>query len=136
MKKALSVMAMALSLSLPALADIAIVVNPANSSDISDDNIKRIFLGKEKRFSDGSETQPVNLKEGASRDQFNEMILGRSSSQVSAYWSKLIFTGKGTPPKEFTTDADILSHIASNKNAIGYVDAASVNDSVKVIKTL
>jgi len=60
-------------------------------------------------------------------------VLKKSASQLKAYWSKLLFTGKGTPPKEIGSDAEMVSLVASNPNMIGFVDAAAVNDSVKVV---
>lgn len=42
--------------------------------------------------------------------------------------------GKGKPPKELSSDADIIKFVAENPGAIGYVDAASVDGSVKVLK--
>ena len=55
---------------------------------------------------------------------------------MKAYWSKLVFTGKGTPPAELANEAAVLSHVAANPDAIGYVDAASVDGSVKVVLTI
>jgi len=61
-------------------------------------------------------------------------LLGRSSSQVSAYWSKLVFTGKGIPPKEVSNDAQVIDLVAKNPSVIGYIDKASVTDAVKEIE--
>lgn len=136
MKRIVSAVILSSCMAFNAFAGVAIVVHPENNATISDENIKRMFLGKEKRFSDGQASVPVNLKEGEIKDTFNQTFLARSSAQVSAYWSKLIFTGKGTPPKEFSSEQEVLAYVASNKDAIGYIDTSLVNDSVKVIKTL
>nr|WP_136249642.1 phosphate ABC transporter substrate-binding protein [Ningiella ruwaisensis] len=115
-------------------AELTIIVNPANNSAIDDKTVQRIFLGKEKKFGDGTETIPVNqVADSAIRQSFDENVLGRSSSQVSAYWSKLVFTGKGIPPKEVTSDAEVIDLVSKNPSVIGYVDSASVTDAVKVV---
>lgn len=115
-------------------AELVIVVNPANTNAIDAKQIKRIFLGKDKKFPDGSESIPVNqLQESTLRQEFDESVLGRSSSQVSAYWSKLVFTGKGIPPKEVTSDAQVIDLVSKNPSVIGYVNKSSVNDSVKTV---
>ena len=72
-------------------------------------------------------------KSMSSRDDFNQNVLGRSSSQVNAYWSKLVFTGKGNMPMELGSDTEIISTISANTGAIGYVNVSSVTDDVKVI---
>lgn len=52
---------------------------------------------------------------------------------MKAYWSKLVFTGKGTPPQEVPGDAEVKALIGSNPSTIGYIDAGSVDASVKVV---
>lgn len=131
-----SLLAASLSISSFCYADVAVVVNSANASAVSDSEISRVFLGKLKKFSSGDSVTPVNSKMGgAVRNEFEQKVLRKSSSQVKAYWSKLVFSGKGKPPKEFGSDAEVLQFVAANPGAIGYVDAASVNDTVKVLKT-
>jgi len=73
-------------------------------------------------------------EDNPTRSEFHDAVLGKSDAQMKAYWSKLLFTGKGTPPKE-TSVAEMLELIADNPNTIGYIDAASVNGNVKVIAT-
>jgi ABC-type phosphate transport system substrate-binding protein len=67
------------------------------------------------------------------RRSFDTVTLGRSSTQIAAYWPKLVFTGKGIPLKELDNDAAVLAIAADNPNAIGYVDSTSVSGAVKVI---
>lgn len=117
------------------LADVAVIVHPSNGSAIDATAVTKIFTGKSKSFSDGSKVSPVS--QNASSDvakEFNKKALKKSSSQLKAYWSKLVFTGKGTPPKDLSNDAAVLKHVASTPNAIGFVSAGSVDDSVKVVQ--
>lgn len=119
-----------------AKAEIAVIVNASNTSQIDTKTISRIFLGKMKSFPDGGQAVPMNQASGSTAtEEFNNKVLKKSSSQLKAYWSKLVFTGKGTPPKDVGGDAEMLKLISANPNLIGYVDAASVDGSVKVIAT-
>lgn len=131
-----STLALALSfVSTIALADIAIIVNPSNNNTISEDDINRIFLGKNKSFESGDSIKAVNLKSGDDiRTEFEKKALGKSSKQVKAYWSKLIFSGKAKPLVESGSDEEALKFVADNPEAIAYVDANKVNDTVKVVK--
>lgn len=116
------------------MAEVVVVVNKANSSTLDQKIVQRIFLGKDKKFPDGSPLKAINQSaDSATRANFDEQILGRNSSQVSAYWSKLVFTGKGVPPMELPNDQAVIDKVASTPDAIGYVDSASVTDSVTVI---
>lgn len=55
---------------------------------------------------------------------------------MKAYWSKLIFSGKAKPLKELSSDSEVLRWMSSTPNAIAYIDASKVDDSVKVVKKL
>lgn len=116
-------------------AEISVIVSSNNHNDSLDkDNISRVFLGKTKNFPDGSQAVPVDQKAGSSaRESFNTSVLGKSSSQLKAYWSRLIFTGKGTPPKESGDDLAVKKLVAENPNLIGYVNSETVDGSVKVV---
>lgn len=120
-----------------AMAEISVVVNPANANAVSADEIKRIFLGKQSKFPDGSRAVPVGQDDkSAVVSEFNDKVLDRSASQLKAYWSKLIFTGKGSPPKKLGSDAEVIKAVAGDGEKIGFVDSASVDGSVKVVLKL
>lgn len=134
LSKTLTGIAIGCSISFFSLAEVVVVIHPSNNAELSQKDVQRIFFGKEKKFSDGKEVLPLNqVPSSSARDAFDTNTLGRSSTQIAAYWSKLVFTGKGIPPKELDNDAAVLSIVADNPNAIGYVDSASVTDAVKAI---
>lgn len=134
MKKILIMSILSFTLSTPAFAEVVVIVNPANTAEISKADISRLFLGKKSKYSDNSKATPIYLAQGhAARDEFNKKALGKSSSQIKAYWSKLIFTGKGTPPDALGNIADVIAKVSSDPEAIAYIDAASANGSVKVV---
>ncbi|RZP31335.1 MAG: phosphate ABC transporter substrate-binding protein, partial [Alteromonas sp.] len=62
-------------------------------------------------------------------------VLGKSESQYSAFWSKLVFTGRGTPPEMIATEDEMLNLVATNPNTIGFVDEGKVDGTVKVVGT-
>ncbi|MBZ9611401.1 phosphate ABC transporter substrate-binding protein [Rheinheimera maricola] len=129
-----ALLVMALSISVH--AEISVIVNPGNANAVSTDDLNRLFLGRTSSFADGSKATPLNLAEGqASRDEFDSKVLSRSSAQLKAYWSKLVFTGKGTPPKELADDAAVKAAVAADTTAIGYISSGSVDGSVKVVAT-
>ncbi|KTF16249.1 hypothetical protein [Pseudoalteromonas sp. H105] len=119
--------------SLHAFAEVAVIVNPANSNQLDANAIKKIYLGKSKSFDDGMKVNPVNQDGNSVADEFNDKVVGKSGSQLNAYWSKLVFTGKGTPPEKLSNDQAVIDFVSSNKDGIGYIDSAKVTDSVKVI---
>jgi len=118
------------------VAEVSVIVHPENDSSFDKATIKKIFLGKSKNFENGKIVILLSPKTGTPASiEFNENVLGKSASQINAYWSKMIFTGKGTPPQELETAEDIISAITGNRDAISFIDTASVTDAVKVVAT-
>ncbi|WP_426338540.1 hypothetical protein ACN9MZ_19140 [Pseudoduganella sp. S-14] len=117
---------------LPALAaEIVVIVNPKNpASRMFSEQAAQFFLGKSTLFT------PVEHTEGPLRNEFSQKVLGKDSAQVKAQWSKLVFTGKGTAPKEYGSSAEVKKAVAADVQAIGYIEKAAVDDSVKVILTV
>jgi ABC-type phosphate transport system substrate-binding protein len=116
-------------------AETSVIVSNSNLNSAMDQaTVSRIFLGKAKSFPNGSQALPVDQDEGSkTREAFNTSILGKSDSQLKSYWSRLIFTGKGTPPKQSGTVAEIKTLVADNPNIIGYIDSSAVDATVKVV---
>lgn len=119
-------------------AGVAVIVNPSAGIDsLGEDDLARLFLGKTKSFPGGAQAQPVNQSEGSAvRDKFNEAVCKKNASQYKAYWSQLVFTGKGTPPKELGDDAAVKAAVAANPGMVGYIDSGAVDASVKVVLTI
>lgn len=121
-----------------ALADIAIIVNPASGiSRLSASKIKKIFLGKTKKLPNGKTAKPVEQVEGSTvRATFNNKVLKKSDSQYKAYWSKIIFSGKGSPPQSAADNTAVKAFVAGSVNAIGYIDSSAADASVTVVLTV
>ncbi len=121
--------AAALALALPAMAEVVVVVNPkAADSSMSKDQVAQFFLGK------SSSMTPVDQPESAPiRAEFYKKVTDKDASQVKALWSKLVFTGKATMPKEAADSAAVKKAVAADPKAIGYIEKSAVDGSVKVI---
>ncbi|MBF7072301.1 phosphate ABC transporter substrate-binding protein [Glaciecola sp. MH2013] len=116
-------------------ADYAVVVHPENNAEFDTQLVKRIFLGRETAFSNGEiATVITHSPDSALRTEFDEGVLNRKTAAVNAYWSKLVFTGRGVMPTTVESDAEMIELISENKNAIGFIDTSSVTSDVKVVK--
>ena len=114
---------------LPALAEVVVVVNPkAAEASMTKDQIAQFFLGK------SSTMTPVDQPEDAPiRAEFYKKVTDKEASQAKALWSKLVFTGKATMPKEVPNSAAVKAAVAANPKAIGYMEKSAVDASVKVV---
>ena len=127
-----------LGMSLPgagAVADVVVVVSAKSPiMNLTRDEVSDIFLGKTTHFRNGEPAVPINQVEGSSaRGEFFATFVGKSAAQIKAYWSKMIFTGRGQPPKEATNSTEVKTFIASHSDAIGYIDSDALDGSVKAI---
>jgi ABC-type phosphate transport system substrate-binding protein len=114
-----------------ARADVVVIVSSKSTqSTMTADEISQIFLGKSKAL------KPVETAGAPIRSQFYSKVAGKDESQVKAIWSKLVFTGKATAPKELPSSADVVKAVASDPNSIGYVDKSAIDSSVKVVFTV
>lgn len=118
-----------------AAADVVAVVSAKNPvTALSKNQVVDIFLGRTSRFPDGSPAVPIDQVEAsAARNEFYASFAGKSPAQLKAHWSKIIFTGRGQPPKEVASSAEVKKLIAGNPNAIGYIEQNMVDGSVKVL---
>ena len=127
-----------LTLAQSASAQVAVIVNPKSPlASMTPEQAAAIFLGKTQTLPSGQTAVPADLPESnAARDMFYSKAAGKSSSQVKATWARLTFSGKATPPKEVPTAADVKKHVASNPDAIGYIEKSAVDGTVKVVLTV
>jgi ABC-type phosphate transport system substrate-binding protein len=116
----------------PASAETVVIVSQKNpATRMFSEQASQFFLGKSNLFT------PVDQADGSAiRNEFYKKVADKDAAQVKALWSKLVFTGKATPPKEYPNSADVKKAVAADPKAIGYIDKSAVDDTVKVILTL
>ncbi|MGZ5038556.1 MAG: phosphate ABC transporter substrate-binding protein [Usitatibacter sp.] len=113
---------------------VAVVSAKSAITSLKASQVADIFLGKTSRFPDGSEAVPIDqVEDSPAREHFYAAFTGKSAAQVKAHWSKIIFTGRGQPPRQVANGAEARKAVAANPNAIAYIDASLVDDSVRVL---
>jgi ABC-type phosphate transport system substrate-binding protein len=119
-------------------AEVVVIVNPKNpAASLTAEQVAALYLGNATTFPSGGPVALADQPEAAGiRGDFYQKATGRSVAQVRATWARITFTGKGTPPKELKTDADVKAFVAADPKAIGYVDASAVDASVKAVLKL
>jgi len=115
-------------------ADIKVIANSnVGASALSAEELKGVFLGTKTSLSNGSHVEPVLLKSGPVHEAFLKEYVGKSDSALITYYRSLVFTGKGTIPKTFASDAEVVSFVGKTKGAIGYVGAGASTASVRTL---
>jgi len=118
----------------PVRADVAVVVGAESPlSSVSADIAKDVFLKKVDNI-EGHKVIPIDLpKENPTYESFYQKIANKSSDQVLAYWSRLIFTGKGAPPQVASSPEELVFLLSRNPDLIGYIPEEQVSAELKVV---
>jgi len=119
---------------LAAAQPAVVVAHPDLPEDsIDEPTLRRIYLGKKTRWSDGTPVVPVMLKEGRVHEWFLEERVGRSVAKFVTYWKQAVFTGRGMPPRAFDTEDELIFYVSRTPGAVGYASRASPVDGVKIL---
>ncbi len=115
-------------------AEIVVVV-PIDSSVglLNEQQVSNLFLSKTNRFSNGNKAILLEIRNNQLRAEFYKHISNKTVTQLKSYWTTLIFTGKGKPPKSFTDKRELLDYMKSHTGAITYMLLSEVTEDMKII---
>ena len=116
-------------------AEFVVVVSAKNPvATLRAEQVAAIFLGQTGRFPGGEEATPLDLPVGSAlRDEFYNKVAARTPALMKAYWTKMVFTGRGQPPRELPNSAAVRRMVADNPAMIAYIERSSLDASVKAI---
>jgi len=114
-----------LALASLAHADLVVIVNPQSGVDhLSKSQVINIFLANSREYPNGLATHPIDLApDSPENDRFYPVLINRNPVQMKAYWSRLVFSGQAFPPLTAKSWQEVVRMVATNRNAIGYVEA-------------
>ena len=131
MKKILPLFLLILLLPINAIADLVLIAHlhaPVNS--ISRDEVINIYMGRLRRFPTGESVQPVD---GPDKAQFYRLLVNKELPDINAYWARLVFSGRTSPPRTFDQSTAVVDYVSENPDAVGYIQRTELNPNVKVI---
>jgi hypothetical protein len=113
---------------------LVVIVNPAvGVQHLTRHEALDIFLGRYRTFPSGVTALPIDLDvDSSERKQFYLILAHKDSSDMVSYWARLTFAGRITPPFSVATARLAIDIVASNPNAIAYVDRALVDNRVQI----
>jgi len=119
-----------------AQADDLVVVVSARSpiESLRPEQVAAIFLGQAPRFPNGAVATALDQPIGSSeRDQFYARVAGKTPALLKAHWSKMVFTGRGQPPRELAGSAAVRKAVADDPNLIGYIEREALDPTVRPV---
>lgn len=113
-------------------AQNVVIIGHAGLSKLNTNTVQRIFTGKAIEV-DGVHVTAVNIKSGALRDRFLQRYLNQNDEKYTAYWTVRRFIGKGIPPKELSSSAEVIDFVQNTPGAIGYIDEDELKPGLNVV---
>ena len=113
-----------------------VVVHRSNPiASLTRAELSAIYMKRTRSWHDGREILAVDQPAVSRvRERFSQTIHGKNVAYVTRYWQRLIFSGRGIPPRQLPNNAAVLDFVKTNRDAIGYIGRDTApGDGVKVI---
>ncbi|MBS0445729.1 MAG: hypothetical protein JSR59_07245 [Proteobacteria bacterium] len=125
--------ATACALGLAQAADDLVVVAHPSVPKLDLQTLQRLYTGRVIEVG-GVNVVPANAAPGSGmRQRFLELVVQQDDDHYRAYWTVRRHVGKGVPPREFRTGAEMLEFVQSTPGALGYVSPADLKPGVNVV---
>lgn len=119
-------------------AELVVIVNANNPiSELTREQVVDLYMGRRTQFPDGRPALPIDLSpDSPLRAAYYQTLVGKTVAQVNAYWARLLFTGRATPPRVLSTPETVLDVVHANPDAIAYLDSQMLDDHVHIVYRL
>ncbi|AHF02069.1 hypothetical protein THIAE_10135 [Thiomicrospira aerophila AL3] len=99
-----------------------LLVNQPDAKSILADDLVQIYMMRQRVWPSG---EPIHVFRLPSRHPihitFVKDQLDIETEELERVWSRLVFSGRGNPPRVVTTEGDMVRAVLSTPGAIGYV---------------
>lgn len=122
-------------LSVSIRAEMVVIINAENEVEkLNKEEVIGLFMGRNNAFPNGTNAFPFDQDvQSDSRNDFYLKLTKKSAVQINAYWARLVFSGRATPPPALSNSEVTLSTVRENPGAIAYIDSKDIDSSVKVV---
>jgi ABC-type phosphate transport system substrate-binding protein len=110
-----------------------VVIGHAGVPKVDAALLQRLYTGRAIEVANSVVTV-VNLGPGhPTRERFLAQVLALDNERYVAYWTVRRHIGKGIPPRELRSAAEVIEFVQSTPGAIGYVSAGDLRPGLNVI---
>lgn len=116
-------------------AELVVVANAGSGvASLTREQVVNIFLGRFRQLPNGMTALPVDQPvDDARRAEFYRRLVGKNPAEIRAYWARLVFSGKTSPPHQAATQQEALQWLAQHPGAVGYLASDSLQPSLTVV---
>lgn len=114
-------------------ADEIVVIAHPGVARVDQATLQRLYTGRAVELG-GAPAHVVNAPAGsASRGRFLAQVVQLDDGRYTAYWTVRRHVGKGVPPRELSSSAEIIAYVQSTPGAIGYIPASDLKPGLNVV---
>ena len=111
---------------------LVVVVSAASSlREMSQSQVTNIFLGRYKRLPSAERAFPADS--ATEKARFYRELVGKTPGEISAYWARLIYSGRTVPPEQISSPDQVIEWVEQTPGAIAYVPLAAADHRVRVV---
>ncbi len=104
---------------------LVLVAHPDSPvAGVDTETVAALYLGLRTGLDGLPGARPLDLKDRKLREKFYGTVTNRNLAQLRAHWSKLVFTGKGRPPRAMSVE-DMAATLRNDPEAIGYLPVSA-----------
>lgn len=115
-----------------------VIVNAGSGvTAMSRDEVINIFLGRFRQLPSGLAARPLDLPvDHPDRERFYRLLVDKRPAEIRAYWARLVFSGRTSPPAAAAGEAAMLAEVARDRQAVGYLPKPPSDPRVRVVYLL
>jgi hypothetical protein len=118
-----------------AIAEPVVVVSAESSAPaLSQSQVIDIFLGRYRSFPNGGTAVPIDQPESSViKADFYRRLVNKEQNDINAYWARLIFSGRTSPPMQANRSLDVPDLLARHPGSVAYMERSQVDKRVRIV---
>ena len=113
---------------------VVVVHKDRKVASITTRELKRIFLGKLKKWPDSQAIIPVFNMNSDVHNTFSRNVLNKSQAQLKTYWRKQLFSGRSIMPYTANSSEDVVAYLSKFTNAVSYMSKDAVREPLRPVR--
>lgn len=122
-----------LTVSNSVIAETVLVANKNFTGEVSKEQLKQLLRARSNTLTNGQQVDLLLPNKDKQREEISQNLLNISNNKLQRRYNKIIFSGEGTTPKALNSQ-EILATVRNKDNAIAFIEADKVDDSVKILR--
>lgn len=103
---------------------IVLISGQSGTANLTQKQVMSLFLGRSRYLPDGDKVTALDHPiESEIRASFYRALTGKNISDIDAYWARLKYSGRASPPLPVETSEEIIEILSQEPGVIAYLPA-------------